>query len=55
MTDITPKQTRNKLFWSKSRVPGNFKKPTGFEDWFYTGPTKHFGHPNANKRKGKKG
>ena len=33
--------------YNKSRVSGHFKKIVGFEDWFYTGPTKHFGHNSA--------
>lgn len=38
--------------YNKSRVSGYFKKVAGFEDWFYTGPTRHFGHfpPSGNKR-----
>jgi hypothetical protein len=42
----------NSWFYSTSRVNGYFKKIAGFEDWFYTGPTKNFGHnpPGGNKR-----
>ncbi len=38
--------------YNKTRVSGYFKKIVGFEDWFYTGPTNHFGHypPGGNKR-----
>ncbi len=40
------------MFYSKSRVPGEFKKIVGFEAWFYTGGTTHFGHypPGGSKR-----
>ena len=31
-------------FVSRSAVRGAVKKPTGFEAWFYTGATRHFGH-----------
>ena len=50
--DIVPK--RDKWFYSRSRAPFALKKPKGFENWFYTGPTLDFGHPNAHKKKAKK-
>ena len=39
-------------FYSRSRVSGYFKKPAGFEDWFYTGGSVNFGHfpPSGSKR-----
>ncbi len=43
----------DKWFYSKSRVRLDFKKVKGYEEWFYTGPTLDFGHPNDSK-KGKK-
>jgi len=45
----------DKWFYSKSRAPFAFKKVKGFEGWFYTGPTLHFGHPNDSKKGKKKG
>ena len=36
-------------FYSKSRVKGEVKKPLGFEAWFYTGPTRYFGHAPCKK------
>lgn len=42
-------------FYSRSRASGELKKPAGFEEWFYTGPTWHFGHAKPVKKKGKKG
>jgi len=44
---------KDKWFYSKSRARGSVKKPLGFEDWFYTGPTLHFGHypPSGGKKK----
>jgi hypothetical protein len=45
---------KDKLFYSRSRALGALKKVKGFEGWFYTGPTRDFGHPNSNKKKGKK-
>jgi hypothetical protein len=47
--------TKDKWFYSKSRAPFAFKKVKGFEGWFYTGPTLHFGHPNDSKKGKKKG
>ncbi len=44
---------KDKWFYSCSRAPGDLKKAKGFEEWFYTGPTLDFGHPNDSK-KGKK-
>lgn len=41
---------KDKWFYSKSRVPGYFKKIAGFEEWFYTGPTRVFGHYPSKKR-----
>ena len=45
----------DKWFYSRSRVPSSLKKIKGFEDWFYSGPSRFFGHPNDIKksRKGK--
>ncbi len=40
----------DKWFYSKNRAPFELKKLKGFEDWFYTGPTLHFGHPNDSKK-----
>jgi hypothetical protein len=34
--------------YNKGRVSGSFKKIIGFEAWFYTGPSKHFGHYPAS-------
>ncbi len=48
---------KDKWFYSRSRAPFAFvvnKAAKGFEGWFYGGGTLHFGHPNANKKKGKK-
>jgi len=45
---------KDKWRYNQSRAPGELKKPKGFESYFYTGPTLDFGHPNANKKKGKK-
>ena len=39
--------------YNKSAVSGYLKKPVGFEDWFYTGPTLAFGH-FPGKHSGKK-
>lgn len=41
-------------FRSASAVRGPFKKIAGFEAWFYTGPTRHFGHmpPHKKRKKG---
>jgi hypothetical protein len=44
---------KDKWSFSKSRVSLDFNKIKGFEGWFYTGGTLHFGHPNAKKKKGK--
>jgi hypothetical protein len=41
-------------FRSASAVRGAVKKPAGFEDWFYTGPTRHFGHAPPRKGRGAK-
>ena len=41
----------DKWFYSKSRAPFTLKKVKGFEDWFYTGPTLHFGNPKKGKKK----
>ena len=52
---IVPKA--DKWVYSPSRVPFTFivnKAAKGFEAWFYTGGSLHFGHPNAHKKKGKK-
>jgi hypothetical protein len=48
---------RQKGHWhyNASRVPGSVKKPVGFEEWFYTGPSWFFGHAKPTKKKGKKG
>ena len=43
----------DKWFYSKSRAPFELKKPVGFEDWFYTGPSLFFGHPNDIKKRSK--
>ena len=43
----------DKWFYSKNRAPFALKKVKGYEEWFYTGPTLVFGHPNDSK-KGKK-
>ncbi len=40
-------------FYSASRYGGSFKKIAGFEAWFYTGPTAHFGHEKGKHDKGK--
>ena len=48
---VVPK--KDKWSYSHSRASGELKKTKGFEDWFYTGPTLDFGHPNDSK-KGKK-
>ena len=44
----------DKWFYSKSRAPFAFNKVQGFEDWFYTGPSKVFGHYPPKKGGGKK-
>ncbi len=42
-----------KFFVSRSALQGaNIKKPKGFEAWFYTGATLHFGH--SPRRGGKR-
>ena len=33
-----------------SAVRGYFKKIVGFEEWFYTGPSLHFGHFPSRKK-----
>lgn len=38
---------------NKSAIVHSVKKPVGFEEWFYTGPTKWFGH-KPNPKKGKR-
>jgi hypothetical protein len=39
-------------FVSKSAVRYDFPAPVGFEAWFYTGPSFHFGHfPPKGKKK----
>jgi len=36
--------------YNASALKGYFKKPVGFEEWFYTGPSLDFGHfPNPKK------
>jgi len=50
---LVPK--KDKWFHSQSRAPFGFKKVKGFEGWFYTGATLHFGHPNDSKKGKKKG
>tara|TARA_Y100000310_G_C20689331_1_gene821177 strand:+ start:1073 stop:1207 length:135 start_codon:yes stop_codon:yes gene_type:complete len=42
-------------FVSASAIRYKMKKIEGFEGWFYTGATNHFGHfpPNKGSRKGK--
>jgi hypothetical protein len=42
-----------KFFVSRSAIQNAYvKKPKGFEAWFYTGATKHFGH--SPRRGGKR-
>jgi len=41
-------------FRSASALRATLKKPAGFEDWFYTGPTLHFGHAPPRKGRGAK-
>lgn len=50
---VQPQAT--KWFYSKSCAPFEMKKVKGFEEWFYTGPSQYFGHPNdvKKRRKGK--
>ncbi len=48
-------QVKGRWHYNKSRFPGTLKKPAGFEAWFYTGPSWHFGHSPPTKKKGKKG
>jgi len=36
--------------YNKSRVNEPFKKIAGFEAWFYTGGSQHFGHYPGKKR-----
>ena len=44
-------QKKDTWFYSRSRVPFSLKKIQGFEEWFYTGGSLCFGHPNdINKR-----
>ena len=40
--------------YSKSALRGYFKKPVGFEEWFYTGPSLNFGHFPPRKGAGKR-
>ena len=43
-----------KFFVSRSAIPNAYvKKPAGFEAWFYTGATRHFGHNPPVKKKRK--
>lgn len=42
---------KDKWFYSKSRAPFALKKPVGFEEWFYTGGTRCFGHSNDIKKR----
>lgn len=37
-------------FVSRSAIRYQMKKPLGFEAWFYTGPTLHFGHFPSKKK-----
>jgi hypothetical protein len=38
-------------FVSRSAIRAYLRKPKGFEAWFYTGPTRHFGHAPPKKRR----
>jgi len=35
--------------YNASAVSGYVRKPVGFEDWFYTGPSLVFGHSDCKK------
>lgn len=41
---------KTRWVYSKSRISGHLKKIEGFEAWFYTGPTEHFGHYPSKKK-----
>lgn len=43
-------KTAQGWFTSKSATRGTLKKIPGFEQWFYTGPTLHFGHVSKPKK-----
>ncbi len=45
---VVPK--KDKWVYNKSRVGGDFKKIAGFEEWFYTGPSRFFGHVKPPKK-----
>ncbi len=47
---MSKKNESVRWIYSPNRVGGYFKKIAGFEDWFYTGPTQHFGHYPSKKR-----
>ena len=51
----TPQEEVSMTFVSASAIRYKMKKIEGFEGWFYTGATNHFGHfpPNKGSRKGK--
>ena len=38
-------------FTSHSVIRYEFPKPKGFEDWFYTGATRHFGHEKSQHKR----
>lgn len=44
-----------KIRWhvNVSAVKSSVKKIPGFEAWFYTGPTRHFGHSDSKKKRKK--
>lgn len=39
-----------RFYYNQSCVKHKIKKPQGYEEWFYTGPSYHFGHPNDSKK-----
>jgi len=41
---------KDKWFYSVSRIRLDFKKIAGFEEWFYPGPPRHFGHVKSPKK-----
>ena len=43
---------KSRAFRSRNAQSGYVPKPQGFEGYFYTGPSLHFGHEKSNKRKG---
>jgi len=46
----TVRPSKKRWHMSQSALGGYFKKPKGFEEWFYTGATLNFGHIKKPKK-----